>query len=181
MKTSFFWQNLHSAPICKVFSYWCFNWPTFTRNAEVANSPIVKLMRVQNWTFIFPTSLRIDAVHHFLQPSNKCNSNSWIFPRKFHSIIFVCFIIFLQKKVVHAKEDVCAEICLGVNANLETSLKTKTCNWRKCTRWIYNIQTLPKWNITCVCLQIPTLKIFTRVRANSSFSIILQSNWTDSA
>ena len=42
-----------TVPICKVFPYWCFNCENFTRNAEVANSPIVKLMRVQNWTFIF--------------------------------------------------------------------------------------------------------------------------------
>ena len=98
------------------------------------------------------------------------------------SLHHICvFYHFSAKKVVHAKEDVCAEICLGVNANLETSLKTKTCNWRKCTRWIHNIQTLPKWNLRSVCLQIPTIKIFTRVRANSSFSIILQSDFTDSA
>ena len=45
--------------------------------------------------------------------SNKCNSSSWIFPRKFQSIIFVCLSFSAKWKVVHAKEDVCRNLLRG--------------------------------------------------------------------
>ena len=118
-----------TAPICKVFPYWCFNWPNFTRNAEVANSPIVKLMRVQNWIF---SNVPQNWCCPPILPTNAIPA-AGSFQENF-SPLYLYVYHFLQNEKLSTQKKMCAEICLGVNANLETFLKTKTCSWRKCTR-----------------------------------------------
>ena len=127
-----------TALICKVFPYWCFNWPNFTRNAEVANSPIVKLMRVQNWIF---SNVPQNWCCPPILPTNAIPA-AGSFQENF-SPLHLYVYHFLQNEKLSTQKKMCAEICLGVNANLETFLKTKTCSWRKCTRtkdgYVHNI------------------------------------------
>ena len=103
-----------TASICKVFPYWCFNCPNFTRNTKVANLPIVRLMRVQNWTFLFanhqnwcrpsiPPTNAIPTVESFLENSSSS---------------YLCVLSSCKNKVFPCKRRRYAEICLGVNANL---------------------------------------------------------------
>ena len=120
------------------FPYWCFNWPNFTRNAEVANSPIVKLMRVQNWIF---SNVPQNWCCPPILPTNAIPA-AGSFQENF-SPLYLYVYHFLQNEKLSTQKKMCAEICLGVNANLETFLKTKTCSWRKCTRtkdgYVHNI------------------------------------------
>ena len=80
--------------ICQELLYRCFNCPNFTRIAKVPNSPIVKLMRVFNWTFIFriDASLQLNAISIFSFQKISVHLNLENFPK--------------NKEVFDTKEDV---------------------------------------------------------------------------
>ena len=119
-----------TASICKVFPYWCFNCPNFTRNTKVANLRIVKLMRVQNWTFLFanhqnwcrpsiPPTNAIPIVESFLEN---------------FSPSYLCVLSFCKKKFSRAKEEDMQKFAWGWTQIFKLFSKLELAHG-KCTRY----------------------------------------------
>ena len=130
------WQKVSSESFVRT-PLLMFQLAKFIRNAEVANSPIVKLMRVHlKWKWEFRTEL-LSFIFNLPQnwchcPSNKCD----FFPRKFH--IWVFYHFFCAKKFSTQKEDGCSNLLGGENKSWKFSQ-----NWNfqfmKCIGWIHNM------------------------------------------